>query len=193
MPPRRATCIKRWCPSSATTAPGARPWVRRNWPGCSRTSARMTGACRCRPCLEVVRTVEKHSVNVRIQLQIGRRPLHRHHRSTSPRGLACIVGARASVEGKYRFHKEACQCRQQRAVIPQPFAPRERERQHPLPHIHIWNYIFYQVRRRRTHPATHARWAKSPPLASKRHKPRLFALTAPKPCKPTAQNPALQI
>jgi hypothetical protein len=75
--------------------------------------------------------IESDHVQVRVQPQIGRGPLHDRDRP----GL-CAQGALPSrtlgVERVHRLHEDAREVAEQRPVLGQPPAPRERERQHPL-------------------------------------------------------------
>ena len=65
--------------------------------------------------------VEKHRVLVRVQLQIGRRALHRHHRSTLS---AWRSTSPLAVEAEHRLHEDSRELRDETAVVPRRGLPK---------------------------------------------------------------------
>jgi hypothetical protein len=49
--------------------------------------------------------IEEHRVHVRVELQVRRRPLDRHHRAALPRRATAAL----SVEPEHRLDEQACQ------------------------------------------------------------------------------------
>ena len=75
--------------------------------------------------------IEEDCVHVRAPPQVTRRPLHDEHRSALPLD-AVLNGELAPLECKHRIGELPHDCAENRTVEPEPTAPRERNRQHPL-------------------------------------------------------------
>ena len=71
-------------------------------------------------------------------------------------------------------------------------AQRDRQRQHPLPHRHVWDDVVDKVRRSLRHPARAARETEPTPLAAERQRLVVAALAAAQPQEAVGLDTALE-
>ena len=108
-----------------------------------------------------IAAVQEEHMQMWMELQGGARPLHDDHgpalRATRSRSSLLRHALRVlRVKAQHRAHEDARHGSQQRAVVREPLAPRERNRQDPLPQGRRGEHALHEVGRRRGHSTAEA-------------------------------------
>jgi len=137
-------------------------------------------------------TIEKDDVEMGVESHVRRGALNDGHTSRlSP--FRTLVFSALRVGRVCALDEDARESPEQGAVVREPLAPWERERQHPLPQPDRRQHFFDEVGRRGAHAAPDAGGTEASSFAAKCDKPTLLACVTSKPRETSAEQTAVQV